>query len=134
MPGLEALLNAPETEQQIARLMGAHGGDAAKAHLASYMERGAPEGKNDRGLRNAEHALFAQSIIDKLGPVAGRTALAGAVPGYTAVKALAQNSPPGYARALEMLTRFPLTRESGASAPGLDELYWGLRPVFKSVR
>ena len=83
----------------------------------------------DLALRDAEHALFAQSMVDRA-PVTGRLGLLAGVPAYSAAKYIAQNGP-GTAPLVQKLTGTDLR---GSTAPSLSELYWGLRPVFGSIK
>lgn len=105
-------------------------------HFASVQARMAsPEAGQDRDLRDAEHALFAQSLVNDFGRLGAAPILATAVPGYTGAKWAAQNAPKmsGIPAGLEALLQMPLTKESGATPPDLREIYWGLRPLLGSL-
>ena len=104
------------------------GGRAADATAAATADR--MSNPLDPNLRNAEHALFSQSIIDRLGPVAGRAVVGAAVPAYTGAKAVAQALPAPVGQAIDRVSPFPL---AGATKPDMSEVKWGLRPVWGSV-
>lgn len=101
--------------------------NAKATRQASDAGKTNPE--RDLNLRDAEHALFAQTMVDR-SPVMGRLGLLAGAPAYSAAKYVAQNGP-GTAPLVQKLTGLDLR---GSTPPSLSELYWGLRPVFSSVR
>ena len=82
----------------------------------------------DSALRNQEHELFSQHVIDTYGPVLGRMIVSAAVPGYAAAKAAAQALPSPVGQAIDRVAPFKL---AGATKPDLGEIQAGLSPVFR---
>jgi hypothetical protein len=79
-------------------------------------------------LRNQEHELFSQHVIDTYGPFLGRAIVTAAVPGYAAAKAAAQALPEPIGQAIDKVSPFKL---AGATKPDLGEVQAGLKPVFQ---
>lgn len=78
-------------------------------------------------LRNREHELFSQHVLNTYGPVLGRAIIGAAVPGYAATKAVAQALPAPVGQAIDRISPFPL---AGATKPDLGEVAAGLKPAF----
>ncbi len=105
-------IGAMTAEQHIAQFMMQASGDAYQAAtLAALARMGDPL---NLALRNAEHALFSRSVLQKLGPVLGRGVVATSVPLYSAAKAIGQ----------------PFGAFKGATAPSWQEVQYGLQPLF----
>ncbi len=120
--------DTPDTAALIQRYLNGAGGRVADASTAATADRmGDP---TSLPLRNAEHALFSQDVIDRLGPVLGRAVVGAAVPTYSAAKAVAQALPTPVGQAVDRVAPFRL---AGATPPTLDEVRWGLRPVWGSI-
>jgi hypothetical protein len=81
-------------------------------------------------LRNREHELFSQHIINTYGPVLGRAIVGTAVPGYAAAKATAQALPAPVGQAIDRVSPFPL---AGATKPDMGEVAAGLKPVLHDL-
>jgi len=136
MPGLSDLLNPQSTEEWIKHFQLTNPGpDTEDAFRAAQATRQAADAgkadprQRDLNLRDAEHALFSQTMVDQ-SPVLGRLQTLVTVPGYSAAKTL-QQSYPATAPLIKAITGMDF---SGSTRPDLRELYWGMRPVFKSVR
>lgn len=85
------------------------------------LDRLTPPGRpRNLNLRDAEHALFAQTVLDQSGPLLGRLQLLTDVPAYSALKALTQTYAPSS-------WNLPGQR---STPPDFSELYWGLAPVW----
>jgi hypothetical protein len=137
---VDALLGAREpaaqsggersTEDWIRHLQVMNPGAEDAFHAAKAARGIADTGKTgflrNLNLRDAEHALFSRQLLEQYGPVLGRLMVATAVPGYSANKVIQQTYPSigGLAR---FLSGMDLRQ---ASPPDLQELYWGLRPLF----
>src|SRR5216683_7307675 len=76
-------------------------------------------------LRNREHELFSQHIINTYGPVLGRAIAGAAVPAYAATKAAVQAMPAPIGQAIDRVSPFPL---AGATKPDMGEVAAGLKP------
>lgn len=72
-------------------------------------------------LRNAEHALYTQYMLQGLGRLRGVPAAMTAVPGYSFSKWMQQSQPPSVGRHLPYYQSTP---------PSLGEVYWGLAPLL----
>lgn len=123
----------PTTEDYLKRFQEANPTGSEDAFQAAKLSRQASDrsgaANRDLNLRDAEHALFSQSQIDQR-PILGRLGALIGVPGYTAAKVLAQNYP-ATNPAVKAITGMDL---SGSTKPDLRELYWGLKPVFASIK
>lgn len=78
-------------------------------------------------LRNREHELFSQHVMNTYGPVLGRAIVGAAVPTYAAAKAGAQALPSPIGHAIDRVSPFPL---AGATKPDMGEVAAGLKPAF----
>jgi hypothetical protein len=125
---LDQVSDTPDTATLIQRYLNGAGGRVVDAAPAATADRMADP--MNLPLRNAEHALFSQSVIDQLGPIVGRAVAGTAVPAYSAAKAVAQALPTPVGQAIDRIAPFKL---AGATPPSLDEIRWGLRPVWGSI-
>lgn len=116
-----------QVEGAIDRFM-ATGGSVDRALMSIQQARRMGDSE---ALRDAEHALASQYTIDTLGPV-GYVVVAVTVPTYSAAKWVAQTIPG--ADVLAALSPVPLTRQQGASTPSWNEIWWGLRPLWGTIR
>ncbi len=94
--------------------------DAAAAALAERFDH-----PNDPTRRNAEHALFSQMLMNRLGPLGPLM-----TPLYSGAKALAQAAPAGVGQAIDRVSPLPL---ASATRPSLSEVKWGLSPLWNGV-
>jgi hypothetical protein len=94
--------------------------DAAAAALAERFDH-----PTDPTRRDAEHALFSQMLMNRLGPLGPLL-----TPLYSGAKALAQAAPTGVGQAIDKVSPLPL---AAATRPSLGELKWGLSPLWNGV-
>lgn len=94
--------------------------DAVAAALAERLDH-----PTDLTKRNAEHALFSQMLMNRLGPLGPL-----ATPLYSGAKALAQAAPAPIGRAIDRISPLPL---AAATRPDLNEVKWGLSPLWNGV-
>ncbi len=101
--------------QHIAQFLAQANGDAYQAATLATLAR--MRDPHNIPLRNAEHALFSQYAIKRLGPVLGRAVVASAVPAYSLAKVLGR----------------PIGFFKGATPPSWQEVQYGLQPIVSSV-
>jgi hypothetical protein len=94
--------------------------DAAANALAERFDH-----PNDPTRRNAEHALFSQMLMNRLGPLGPLL-----TPLYSGAKAVAQAAPAPVGRAIDRVSPLPL---AAATRPDFNELKWGLSPLWNGV-
>lgn len=94
--------------------------DATAAALAERFDH-----PNDPTRRNAEHALFSQMLMNRLGPLGPLM-----TPLYSGAKAIAQAAPASVGQAIDKVSPLPL---AAATRPDLSELKWGLSPLWNGV-
>jgi hypothetical protein len=136
-PALPTLTPKPSTEQYINQLVQDYDTPFA-AFMAAKAKRdevdaGKTGAARDLNLRNAEHALFSNHMMNELGTVGGGAALAVSVPAYSAAKLAAQKMPKasGIPAGIRALSGWDLSR---STKPDLSELYWGLRPIWSQIK
>lgn len=81
-------------------------------------------------LRDQEHRLFSQHVLDQYGPVLGSLVVGASVPSYSALKAAAQANPQ-LGALLSRLTGYDLANATPAS---WREVHAGLAPVVDMLK
>lgn len=118
------------TEEYLDQYMGEHP-NTGRAFMASMQDR--HKDPKNLNLRDAEHALFAQTLMESLGPIVGTGVVGTSVPAYSAAKVIMQNyMPRSVAKGIGKV--FPPLDLADSTPPDLSELYWGLRPIWNSVK
>ena len=116
-----------ESEQLYNYYKNSTGGDYGQAFQKAASDRWVGGAGESIPVRNAEHALFSQAMIQK-NPIMGSIAAATGVPAYTGAKWAAQNIP-----GVNRITRSVIPPQldlSQATPASWQELLWGLRPFW----
>lgn len=84
-------------------------------------------------LRDREHALFTQHLMDTYGPVLGRAIALSAVPAWTGAKAIAQSLPTPVSQAIDRQLPQDFQLAGPQTSPAsMREVKAGLAPVFQN--
>ena len=89
---------------------------------------------SNRQLTAVEHDAFSRALIERFGPIAGRAAVAGAIPAWQAAKAITQpiaRFVPGAQSFFDAIMPSEIQPHRG-SAPGWDQLMTGLAPIWSA--
>ena len=119
IPAMPGPTETTQTERFIQNFLRESGGSVPDAY-ANIRGMRDLTGTRDPALANAEHAMFTESQ-----PLRWPAFLA---PGYTAAKALTQRLP-------AWAGNMPGLRDMyNASPASIEQLYWGMRPLWQSIR
>lgn len=130
---LRDLLMTPRSKQYVEGLDTGKPEDDFRASME--MRTQADQGKSgqarDLDARDAEHYLFTKAMIEREGPIKGRLMMAGAIPGYSAAKAVAQTFPSTAPALNALLNRSGNNYDlANSSPPDFNELGAGLAALL----